>query len=123
MQEIAYSMTKTEILEESVLQAVDAMAEESDDRVTKLLADLFKSAVLEKYKDAYHQELPQGKVHRKNVEKAIDFYFADMSARFRNLPNLSIEEKEIEIKKAKWHLGILKEKVFDFLHYKNIEVI
>ena len=117
------NMGKNDILEESLLQAVDAMAEESDDRVTKILADLFKSAVLKKYKDAYHQELPQGKVHRKNVEKAVDFYFADMCASFRNLPNLSDEEKEKEIKKAKQHLGILKEKVLEFLHSKNVEVI
>lgn len=116
-------MTKTDLLEESVLQAIDAMAEESDDKVTKILADLFKSAVLEKYKDAYHIELPQRKVHKKNVEKAIDFYFADMSVSFRNLPNLSDDEKEKEIKKAKQHLGILKEKVLEFLHSKNVEVI
>lgn len=116
-------MTKTDLLEESVLQAVDVMAEESDDRVTKILADLFKSAVLKKYKEAYHIELPQGKVHRKNVEKTIDFYFADMSVSFRNLPNLSDDEKEKEIKKAKQQLGALKEKVLEFLRSKDVEVI
>ena len=116
-------MTKTDLLEESVLQAIEAMAEESDDRVTKILADLFKSSVLEKYKEAYHIELAQGKVHKKNVDKAIDFYFADMSVSFRNLPNLSDDEKEKEIKNAKQHLGILKEKLLEILHSKNVEVI
>ena len=40
-------------LEDSVLKAVDLVAEQSQDKVTKLLVDLFKSAVLKKYKVAY----------------------------------------------------------------------
>lgn len=50
-------MTRQEILEESVLHAVDALSEQSADQVTKIVADLFKSAVLKKYKDVFDQEL------------------------------------------------------------------
>ena len=45
-------MSEIQFLEDKVLQAVDAVAEQADNRVMRQLVDLFKSAILKKYKDA-----------------------------------------------------------------------
>ena len=39
---------KYEILEESLLLATDAVKDQAKDQVTKMIADLFKSAILKK---------------------------------------------------------------------------
>ena len=45
------------MFERSVLQAVDVVAENSRNKVTKQIVDLFKSAVLKNYKVAFDAEL------------------------------------------------------------------
>ena len=62
-------------IEEALLKAMDTLAEQSDDKMIKILADLFKSAILKKYKDAFDVEFSQGKVHKENVDKAVDFCY------------------------------------------------
>ena len=116
-------MDKIKVLENSLLKAIDALSESSDDKTTKMLADLFKSSVLEKYKDAYHHEFLQGKVHKENVEKAVGFYFADICVTLRKLPGLTDEEKENEIKVGKSLLVEIKQTVYNILASNNIEVI
>ena len=49
------------------------VAEQAKDNVTKILAELFRSSILKPYKDLYYQELSQGRVHKDNVEMAVDF--------------------------------------------------
>ena len=116
-------MNNAKILEDSVLQAIDAVEEESGERITKIIADLFRSSILKKYKDAYDKEVIHGKVHRENVEKAIDFCFADACASFRLLPGFSDEQKEIEIRAAKSRIGVIKQTALNFLASKNIQII
>lgn len=84
-----------------MLWAMDSIAEESRGNATKVLARLLKSAVLKLYREAYYQELAEGKAHKENVEKAVDFSFSDICVSFRSLPNLIDEEKDREIKAAK----------------------
>lgn len=57
---------------------------------------LLKSAVLKPYRETYYQELAEGKLHKENVEKAVDFYFSDICVSFRVLPGLTDEEKDRE---------------------------
>ena len=71
-------------------------------------AELLRSAILKPYWEAYYRELAEGKVHKENVEKAVDFYFSDICVSFRALPNLTDEEMDREIKAAKQHLGSIK---------------
>lgn len=115
-------MNNRKIFEEGLLQAMDAIASQSKDNTTKLLADLLKSAILKPYKDAYYQELSQGRVHKENVEKAVDFYFCDICASFRQMPGIDNEVKEREINAAKSHLSAIKQYVLTVL-YKNGIVI
>lgn len=116
-------MPNTKILEESLLQAVDAVAEQSDDKVTKILADLFKSEVLKKYKAAFDDELKQGRIHKDNVDKAVEYCFSDICVSIRTAPGLNNDEIEKGIKVAKSQLGTIKQTVLNILVSKNIEII
>ena len=80
---------------------MDNIAGESRDNTAKMLAWLLESAILKPYRETYYQELAEGKLHKENVEKAVDFYFSDICVSFRKLPNLNDEEKDREIKAAK----------------------
>lgn len=115
-------MIRQEILEESVLQAVDALSEQSADQVTKIVADLFKSAVLKKYKDAFDQELAQGRVQKKNIDKSVDYCYSDIIVSIRKLPQLSADEKEGLIRKAKQMKNLVRKTVERILIDKGIEI-
>ena len=112
-------------LEDSVLKAVDLVAEQSQDKVTILLVDLFKSAVLKKYKVAYDDELASGKVHKTNLDKTVDFCFAEACYAYRqmNIAGVSDDVKENEIKTMKFILGSVKEMVRSTLETHGIEVL
>ena len=43
-------------IEESLLKAMDALEEQAEDKATKILASLFKAALLKKYQDALDVE-------------------------------------------------------------------
>lgn len=116
-------MDKKKILEESLLHTADVLAEQANDNATKILADLFKSAILKKYKDAFDQERSEGKVHKENLFKAVDFCFADACVTFRQMSEFTDEEKECDIKEARLFLGKVKQMLLDYLVCNNIEVI
>lgn len=116
------AMTNIEMLEESVLMAADKIAEDARDQGTKTLVNLFKSAVLEKYKDAFDQELAQGEVHKKNVDKAVDFCYEDICFAIRRSPKWKDEEKERLISEGKTMTGAVKAMVYQILADKGIKV-
>ena len=116
-------MNNRKVFEEGLLRAMDELAEESKYNATKRLADLLKSAILKPYRETYYKELTQGKVHKENVEKAVDFYFSEICVSFRALPNLTDEEKDKEIMSAKQHLSSIKQMVLSFLSNNNILII
>lgn len=116
-------MNNRKIFEEGLLRAMDELAEGAKDNTAKMLADLLKSAILKPYREAYYQELAQGKVHKENVEKAVDFYFSEICVSFRAILNLTDEEKDREIQSAKQQLGSIKQMVLSFLENNNIVII
>lgn len=116
-------MDNRKVFEEALLRAMDEFAEESKDNSTKMLSELLKSAILKQYKEVYYQELAQGKVHKENVEKAVDFYFSDICVSFRVLHNLTDEEKDREIRASKQHLSSIKQTVLNALTNNNIVII
>lgn len=116
-------MDNRKVFEEGVLRAMDALAGESKDNSTKMLADLLKSAILKPYKESYYQELAQGKVHKENVEKAVDFYFSDICVSFRALPGLTDDVKDKEIRTAKLYLSTIKKAVLNILANNNIMIM
>lgn len=56
-----------------MLRARDGVAERGEDNAAEMLAELLRSAILKPYREAYYRELAEGKVHKENVEKAVDF--------------------------------------------------
>lgn len=116
-------MDNRKVFEEGLLKAMDAIAEQSNDNTTKMLADLLKSAILKPYQEAYYQELSQGKVHKEHVEKAVDFYFSNICMSLRLLPYMNDEEKDREINAAKAHLITIKQTVLNILADNNIMIV
>lgn len=116
-------MTIQEQIEESCLMAADSISEQAKDQGTKTIMDLFKSAILKKYKVAYDHEITLGEVHKKNVDKSIDFIFSDICATIRQLPKMSDDYKEQLILTAKQQLVPFKESVIQILVNKGIQII
>lgn len=116
-------MTIQEQIEESCLLAADSISEQAKDQGTKTIMDLFKSAILKKYKVAFDYEVSQGEVHKKNVDKTIDFFFSDMCATLRQLPKMSNDYKEQLILMAKQQLDPIKETVIQILVNKKIQIL
>lgn len=115
-------MTKQEILEESVLLALDTVAEQATEQATKIIVDLFKSVVLKKYKDAFDQELAQGKVHRKIIDKAVEFCYSDICVSIRKSLEISDEYKDKLIQEAKRIKEFVKVDVEKILVNKGIDI-
>ncbi len=113
----------SKLLEETVLQAVDSISENTDDQVTKILVDIFKSAILKKYKDTFDIDVTQGTVHKENVDKGIDYCFSEACASFRMLPGLTDDEKESEIRLVESQLDSIKQEVLNILDSRSIEII
>lgn len=112
-----------EILEESVLLALDTVAEQATEQATKIIVDLFKSVVLEKYKKEFDQELAQGKVHRKIIDKAVEFCYSDICASIRIWPGMSDNDKEKLTQEAKRIKEFVKVDVERILVNKGIELL
>lgn len=95
----------------------------SESQGEKALYELFKSALLKKYKDSYDVEVLKGEVKKETVDKSIDFLFADACARFRSLPNIDEFIKEDVISQAQKALGSWKTMVTQMLKDKGITVV
>ena len=116
-------MTIQEQIEESCLMVADSISEQAMDQGTKTIMDLFKSAILKKYQIAFDHEIKQGEVHKKNVDKTIDFLFSDMCVTIRQLPKMSSDNKDQLIQTAKRQLAPIKETVFQILVNKGVQII
>ena len=116
-------MTNYDKIEDSLLKAMDALEEQAEDKATKILASMFKTAVLKKYQDALEVELSTGKVHKDNVDKAFEFRFTDACVAIRTLPDVSDDEKENVLKEAKIRKPKLKKVVYDILVSNNIVIV
>lgn len=116
-------MTIQEQIEESCLMAADSISELAKDQGTKTIMDLFKSAILKKYKVAFDHEITLGEVHKKNVDKTVDSIFSDMCVIIRQLTTMSDDYKDQLIQTAKHQLAPIKEMVFEILVNKGVQII
>ena len=108
--------TKYKQLEDALLNATDLLIE-------KALYNLFKSAILKKYKDQYDVDIQQGEVKKETVDKSINFLFENACVSFRTLPNIKDLDKEDVIKQAQAALGSWKAMVIQNLTNKGIRVV
>ena len=115
-------MANNDILEESLLLAADAIKDQAKDQATKMIADLFKSAILKKYKDAFDEELAKGEVQKKNIEKSVEFCYTDICVTIRQCPTMQDDEKEDLIQKGKDMIPTIKGIVTQILLGKGIKI-
>ena len=116
-------MANRELIEEPLLRAADALLEQAQDQATKIIAELFKSAVLKPYLHDFRQELSEGAVHRKTMDKAIDYCSSDICASIRQLPKLTDGQKEEIIQHVKQMKGSIKETVEKILMNRGVEIL
>ena len=61
--------TKYKKLEDTLLKATDLLIEKAKSQGEKALYNLFKSAILKKYRDQYDVDIQQGEVEKDTVDK------------------------------------------------------
>jgi hypothetical protein len=110
-------------MEEALLKAADLLIKKAESQGEKALFNLFKSAILKKYKDQYDVEFQHGVVKKETVDKSIDFLFEDTCFRFRALPIIRDSDKEDVIRQAQAALGSWKAMVIQMLKDKGIKVV
>lgn len=111
------------MLEAALLKETDLLIEKTESQGEKALYNLFKSAILKKYKDQYDADIQQGEVMKETVDKSIDFLFEDACFRFRALPKVEDSVKEDVIKRAQTLLGSWKAMIKQTLTDNNIKVV
>ena len=115
--------TKYKKLEDALLNATDLLIEKAKSQGEKALYNLFKSAILKKYKNQYDVDIQQGKVEKDIVDKSIDFLFENACVSFRTLPNIKDPDKEDVIRQAQAALPSWKAMVIQNLTNKGIRVV
>ena len=58
-----------------------------------MIVDLFKSAILKKYKDLFDKELSEGSVHKETIDDAVEYFYTDICISIRQTPKMSETEK------------------------------
>lgn len=116
-------MIEYNTFEESLLLASDALKEQTKDQATKMIAELFKSAILKKYKDAFDEELAKGEVRQMNIDKSVEFCYTDICVGIRQCPTMQDDEKDDLIQKGKELIPTIKSIVIQLLLDKDIKII
>lgn len=116
-------MIEYNTFEESLLSASDALKEQTKDQVTKIIAELFKSAILKKYKDAFDEELAKGEIRQKIIDKSVEFCYTDICVAIRQCPTMQDDEKDDLIQKGKEMIPTIKGIVTQLLLDKDIKIV
>ncbi len=112
-----------ENLDTILLLAADAVKDQAKDQATKMIADLYKSAILKKYKDAFDEELTKGEVQKKNIDKSVEFCYTDICVAIRQNPTMQDDEKDDLIQKGKEMIPTIKGIVTQILIDKGVKII
>lgn len=81
-------------LEEAILKATDLLIEKAKSQGEKMFFELFKSAILKKYKDLFDKELSEGTVRKETINDAVEFCYTDICVSIRQIPKMNETEKE-----------------------------
>ena len=81
-------------LEEAILKATDLLIEKTKSQGEKMVFELFKSAILKKYKDLFDKELSEGTVHKETIDDAVEYSYTDICVSIRQISKMSETEKE-----------------------------
>ena len=89
------------LLEDALLKEADLLIEKAKSQGEKALYNLFKSAILKKYKDLFDKELSEGTVHKETINDAVEFCYTDICVSIRQIPKMNETEKEHMIQLGK----------------------
>lgn len=106
-----------------IRQEPQNVKDQAKDQATKMFADLFKSAILKKYKDVFDDELTKGEVQKKNIDKSVEFCYTDICVTIRLCPTMQDDEKEVFIQNGKELLPTIKSITTQILLDKGIKII
>lgn len=81
-------------LEEAILKATDLLIEKAKSQGEKMVFELFKSAILKKYKDSFDKELSEGSVHKETIDDAVEYCYTDICVSIRQISKMNETEKE-----------------------------
>lgn len=112
-----------DLLERLVLQEIDIRLTQVSSQVEKAVLELFKSAILKKYKVQYDIEIKTGMVKRETLDKTMEFLFNEACVKYRLLPGIDDATKDVEINQAKMALNSLKQVIIKMLEDRGIKVL
>lgn len=112
-----------DLLESLVLKEIDFRLTQVSTQVEKAVMELFKSAILKKYKDQYDFEIKTRIVKEATVDKTMEFLFNEACVNFRMLPGIDHATKDVEINQAKMALNPLKQVIIKMLEDRGIKVL
>ena len=104
-----------------LLLASDTVKEQAKDQATKMFADLFKSSILMKYKDAFEEALAKGMV-QKSIEKSMKFCYTDICVTIRQCSTMQDDEKDGLIRKGNEMILSIKGIVTQILLNKVVKI-
>ena len=81
-------------LEEILIKEADLLIEKAKSQGEKMVFELFKSAILKKYKDLFDKELLEGTVHKETIDEAVEYCYTDICVSIRQIPKMNETEKE-----------------------------
>ncbi len=110
-------------LEEALLREADLLVEQAESQGEKMIYELFKAAVLQKYKNSYDVEVLQGVVSKETIDKYIDYLFSETSAKFRQLPMIDDTTKNDAIHFWKKNLNVIKDYMTQMLTNKGVRIV
>ena len=100
--------TRYNQIEKSLLKEIDLMIERAKNQGEKFVFELFKSAILKKYKDLFDKERSEGTVHKETIDDAVEYCYTNICVSIRQIPNMSENEKEQMISQGRVVKGIVK---------------
>ena len=109
-------------LEDLLLQEIDIRTDNAPNQTEKLILELFKSAILKKYKESYVIQVLHGEVKEETLDKCLDYLFTEACVKYRLLPGIDDTTKETEIKAGKNSLDSLKKIVTKMLADKGVVI-
>lgn len=83
-----------EKLDNVLLLTTDALKDQAKDQSKKMIAELYKSAILKKYKDAFDEEFTKGEVQKKNIDKVVEFFYTDICMTICQCSTMQDDEKK-----------------------------
>ena len=111
------------ILEDLLLQEIDSRISQVATQSEKAVLELFKSALLKKYKVQYDFEIKAGVVKKETLDKTMEFLFNEACARFRLFPDIDDATKDDEIAQAKTALDQLKHVIIKMLEDRGVMIL